>query len=307
MKRESEFKAYLNRNGKHQDYVNYCRAIEKAFGGMDMDVIISSHQNISKVRSKLDLVFSDTKNYMSALNRYLEFVVSTATSSVRSSSTHISSPQYHVSRARGVELNECVEFICEVVDREYASVIQFAKKLQIGNDFRSIPIIISDETPKDEAPDGLANRLGAFFPSSKPYIEIYHRNFESKNAAAVRNCLAHEYFHYLHYSFAGAEYGNASKDLREGLADFFCVLFSIYCNEKDDLRITKNRYNRWKKHFGTFWPYSNALHFYRVHGGEMKYSSNYDEYLSHGSIGKFVQVFGCTEHPRDAYDAMINA
>ena len=305
MKREMEFKAYLSKNGKHKAYADYCKTIEKAFGGMDMDEIVSSHQNISNVRCKLNLILSDTKNYMSALNRYLEFVVSTATSSVLSSSMNIVSPQYHVSRAEGVELNETVEFVCEVLDREYASIIQFAKGLQIGSDFSAIPIIISDETPKDEAPDGVTNRLGAFFPSSKPYIEIYYRNFESKNEAAVRNCLAHEYLHYLHYSFAGTEYGNASKALKEGLADFYCVLYSIYCHKKGDLQIAKKRYNGWKKHFDTFWPYANALYFYRVHGDEMTYSSDYDEYVRHGSVGKFVQIFGCTRFPTQAYDAMV--
>ena len=77
--REREFKSYLNKHNKSEDYIGYCKKIEEAFSGKDMDIIISSHQNISKVRTKLQTLTSNKNsidNYMSGLNRYLEFSVS---------------------------------------------------------------------------------------------------------------------------------------------------------------------------------------------------------------------------------------
>ena len=111
--------------------------------------------------------------------------------------------------------------------------------------------------------------------------------------------------HYLHYFYAGSQFENASKELKEALTDFFGVLYLIHRGGKADLTVAKNRYEKWERKFGSCWPYANALHFDRVHGNEMKYSSKFKEYERHGCIGKFVQVFGCTIYPDQAYEAMI--
>ena len=77
MKREKEFKEYLEKNNITTKNVGYCRDhIEKAFGGKDMDEIIVSHKNISMVRDNFKKIESSEKSindYMVALNHYLQF------------------------------------------------------------------------------------------------------------------------------------------------------------------------------------------------------------------------------------------
>lgn len=305
MKREHAFRAFLRNNNKPEAYIGYCKTIEQAFGGKDMDKIIASHQNISKVRAKLSAITTSKKsidNYMAGLNRYLEFSVSARTLS--SSSIVVS--QYHVARAEGVALTEDVVRVARVLEQEYAKIVEFAKILLIQGDFKYIPIIISDEMPYQDGPEAEEPILGAFFPSSKPHIEIYYRHADSHNAAAFRKCLAHEYLHYLHYVYAGTAFSKADRKLKEALADFFGVLYSIYRHQKSDLAVAKARYQLWKKRFGGWWPYACALHFYRISGVEMKYSSDYTQYVSYGCVGKFVQIFFDTKNPDRAYDTLIH-
>ena len=152
---------------------------------------------------------------------------------------------------------------------------------------------------------------GRFYDCNEPHIVLYFKNFSKPHdmsnnqfKAAIKQTLAHEYMHYLHYVHADKEYNNAKKELKEALADFFGVLYSIHRGQKDDLRVAKARYNSWKKNFGTYWPYANALYFYQVHGKEMKFSSDYKQYEDCGCIGKFIEVFGNASYPDDAYKAM---
>ena len=79
MKRRAEFELFLHKSNKPLDYIHYCENVEKAFGGMDMDEIIISHQNISKVRAKLQKIDKNDDcidDYMVALNHYLKFAFS---------------------------------------------------------------------------------------------------------------------------------------------------------------------------------------------------------------------------------------
>lgn len=312
MKRRVDFEAFLRKKSKSLSYVrdniNYCENVEKAFGGMDMDQIISSHKNISEARTKLEKTFatkSSVKNYMSGLNRYLEFSVDAASPK---SATHMigATPLFHVVRAKGVALTPDVVFAAQVLEQEYASVIQFAKKILVQGIFDYIPVIISDEMPVQDGPEEEQKVLGRFFAGQKPYIEIYYKNIKSNKAATLRNCLAHEYLHYLHYIYAGAEFSNASKELMEALADFFGVLYSVHRHGKDDLTMARSRYRAWKKFEGC-WPYAFALCFYTVYGNEMKFSTDYSQYEKHGSIGKFTRIFFSTTHPDSAYDALIRS
>jgi hypothetical protein len=307
MRRENEFKLYLENNGTPamlKDYPSHCKAIEKSMHS-DMDDIIIDYKKISTVK---DFLLSNgyPAVYMSGFNAYLKFAFSTTKSISTISVTSVTSTYYHVARAKDVPLTPEVELVCQTLEQEYAKIIQFAKKLRLRGSFDAIPIIISNETPEQDSPEGGENVLGRFFGSIKPYIEIYYRNFKPHDAAKIRNCLAHEYLHYLHFTYAGIEYDNAKKELKEGMADFFGFIYSINLNGKDDLKIAKNRYNSWKRNFGSYWPYASALYFLRICGNEMKYSTKYDNYVKYGCIGKFVQVFLSTEHPDDAYLAMLH-
>lgn len=308
MKRRAEFELFLQKSNKPLDYIHYCENMEKAFGGMDMDQIISSHKNISEARTKLEKTFtnkSSVKNYMSGLNRYLEFSVDAASPK---SATHMigATTLFHVARAKGVALTPDVVFAAQVLEQEYASILQFAQMLLRQDNFDYIPVIISDETPMQDGPEDERIVTGRFFSGPKPYIEIYYRNIKSGDAAGLRNCLAHEYLHYLHYMHAKAEYDNANKKLKEALADFFAVLYSIHRHSKDDLAQAKARYNTWRK-FENRWPYAFALYFYLVHGREMAFSTSYNQYEHHGCTGKFIQIFLSTTHPDSAYDALIRS
>ena len=259
------------------------------------------------MRNKLHTITASSgsiSNYITALNHYLNFAFSaTKPITISCAPSHLLS-QYHVSRAEDVPLTDDVAFICETLEQEYANVVRFAKMLFPQVDIKYIPIIISDNEPMHDSPDGGEKILGAFFSSEKPYIEIYYRNADFHDAASFRKCLAHEYMHYMHYVYAGKKYDDAKKELKEALADFLGVIYSIYMGQKDDLKVAKARYNRWKKNFGTYWPYSNALYFYQVHGKEMKFTSDYKQYEDFGCIGKFIQVFYTTQRPDDAYKAM---
>lgn len=308
MKRRAEFEMFLHKSNKPLNYIHYCENVEKAFGGMDMDQIISSHQNISNARTKLEKTFTSKRsasNYMSGLNRYLEFSVDAASKKPVShtiSTTHF----YHVARGKGVALTPDVAFVAQVLEQEYASILQFAQMLLRQGNFDYIPVIISDETPIQDGPEEEQSVTGRFFWGPKPYIEIYYRNIKSGDAARLRNCLAHEYLHYLHYMHAKAEYDNANKNLKEALADFFAVLYSIHRHNKDDLAQAKARYATWRK-FENRWPYAFALYLYSVHGREMTFSTNYKQYEQHGCIGKFIQIFLSTTHPGSAYDSLIRS
>lgn len=83
MRREKEFKEYLEKNKITTKNVGYCRDhIEKAFGGKDMDEIIVKHQNISMVHDNLKALGepdSSINAYMVALNHYLQFAIEQGT------------------------------------------------------------------------------------------------------------------------------------------------------------------------------------------------------------------------------------
>jgi hypothetical protein len=309
MKRENAFKGFLLKSKKPIKYVSHCKNIEKAFGNMDMDEIISTHQNITKVRKNLEKIYTNKScvdDYMVGLNWYLKFSASSTTLTITGGHKTSKPPQYHVARGKGVELTPDVAFAAQVLEQEYTGVIQFAEKILVRGIFDYIPVIISDEIPVRDGPEEEPKVLGRFFAGQKPYIEIYYKNIKSNKAAVLRNCLAHEYLHYLHYIYAGAEFSNASKELTEALADFFCVLYSIHRHSKDDLTRARSQYRAWKKFEGC-WPYAFALYFYTVCGNEMKFSTDYSQYEKHGSIGKFVQIFFSTTHPAAALDALLKA
>lgn len=131
-----------------------------------MDEIILSHQSISKVHDKLKTITktdSSISQYMSALNHYLKFAFSFTKPIAIFPSAHHSSSQYHVSRAEDVPLTTEIEIICQTLEQEYANIIRFAEILLVQEGFKYIPIIISNEAPMRDSPQGGENVLGRFF------------------------------------------------------------------------------------------------------------------------------------------------
>ena len=350
MKREKEFKDFLNRNKHHTKYAGYCKNhIEKAFDGRDMDEIISTHQNISEVRKKLEVIEkkkSSIDQYMTALNYYLQFAFWGKSSVVTSIAKSHSVPKSLVVYENSVPILEQDSRLCEFLENEYVKIRKLAKNIlrNIPIDFDVIPVYISEKQPtatyyKD--PEFLLSEMkkhcseckkeqctppycyvsevlwkykpitdnicGEFYGGVEPYIVLYYNNFDKPSVsnqqflAAIAKTLAHEYLHYLHYAFAEEKFSDAEEGLKEALADFFGVLYSINCGDKYALEAAENRYDLWKKREGSGWPYADALWFYRVHGKEMEYSSNYSDYECFGCIGKFVQIFGSTRYPDCAY------
>lgn len=237
-----------------------------------------------------------------------------------------------------VTQEEQVPGLCIFLENEYECILGFARTL-FGDWVdtlhpRRIPVILKKECPakvyrnSDEYVTQKINELvkqnktinteeiaeilryemrvaGYFIQAPEPHIEIFFRQFDAKcwedYASQIAQVLAHEYLHYLHYAYAKEKFSDAEAGLKEALADFFGVLYSINCGDKYALEVAANRYDLWKKREGSGWPYADALWFYRVHGNEMEYSSNYSDYECFGCIGKFVQIFGSTRHPDCAY------
>ena len=115
-----------------------------------------------------------------------------------------------------------------------------------------------------------------FIPKG-PYIKLYFRNIfcpdEEDYKAWLSANLAHEYFHFLHDSYAGKEFnktGEQKERVKESLADFFSY---TYCLRKvegsspsfiDSIalkRYAKRQLDTWQYRFGSKWPYAYAYCF----------------------------------------------
>ena len=151
---------------------------------------------------------------------------------------------------------------------------------------------------------------GEFYDDPEPHIVLYYNNFDNPSVnnkqflAAIAKTLAHEYLHYLHYAYAKEKFSEAKEGLKEALADFFGVLYSVNLGGKYDLKVAEDRYKLWKKHEGFGWPYAYALHFlsepYKVN------LSDYDSYEMKKAIEKLREVFRLTPNAKDAYLKLIN-
>lgn len=162
MKREKEFKQYLEDNNKSLQNVGYCKNhIEKAFGGMDMDDIIISHQNISQVRAKLQKIDKNDgciDAYMVALNHYLKFAfsygkMSTLAGTVSTGSAVTAYPSKinvcnipKVMYCDDVPFSERDENLRRGLEDEYPKILEFAKKI-FGVENGYISVYLSKRTP----------------------------------------------------------------------------------------------------------------------------------------------------------------
>ena len=151
---------------------------------------------------------------------------------------------------------------------------------------------------------------GMFVDKPRPHIEIFFNQFDAlcmdEYIAKIGNTLAHEYMHYLEYELC-RYYGKKAftdDNVSEALADFYGVLYSIKRGGKYDLSVAENKHHLWKELEGSGWPYAYALYFYKVGGNEMRFSTNYADYVKHRSVNKLVEVFKATPNPEDAYDKL---
>jgi tetratricopeptide (TPR) repeat protein len=350
MRREYEFEAFLKKNNRSSKYMGYCEKIEKAFGGMDIDDIILSHQNISKVRKKLEAITSSSKtasSYISGLNAYLEFAFSSRTPTVTICKKTPTAKTGLVVYENTVPVVEQISGLCEYLEEEYEKICGFAQTVlqNIWQVFPKIPVYLSEKKPTatyyydrefilkemekycSECPKkhcnppycGVAavleeytpftvNVTGYFIQAPEPHIEIFFRQFDAicweDYASQIVQVLAHEYLHYLHYAYAKEKFSDAEAGLKEALADFFGVLYSVKRGGKYDLKVAEDRYNLWKKREGSNWPYAYALHFlsepYKVN------LSDYDSYEMKKAIEKLREVFRLTPNAKDAYLKLIN-
>ena len=137
---------------------------------------------------------------------------------------------------------------------------------------------------------------GRFFADPEPHIVLYFRHFDTATFwESAANVLAHEYLHYLHYSYANTktkdhhkhtktnDRHNKQKKLSEALADFFCVQYSLHRGDND---IAQRKYNAWQKRQNTTWPYWWALRFL-----PQPYRRHITDYTEHDWIQKYFLVF----------------
>ena len=115
-----------------------------------------------------------------------------------------------------------------------------------------------------------------FIPKG-PYIELYYKNTfcsdEEDYKAWLSATLAHEFFHFLHDSYAWKEFnktGEQKERVKESLADFFAY---TYCLSKAEgivpsrtapaafKRYAKRQLDTWQYRFGSKWPYAYAYCF----------------------------------------------
>jgi len=154
-----------------------------------------------------------------------------------------------------------------------------------------------------------------FHDESVPYIEIFYRNTECTDSeeytAFIGNCLAHEYCHFLHDWYAGAEFSAntpACKAVTEGVADFCSVAYTLnratYFGKSSATLISfaEKKYENWMRWFGSSWPYANALYFYLINGAFLPFSPQ----IMRDQIDKLLHVlYICVGGMDDAYQEMI--
>lgn len=117
-----------------------------------MDEIISTHQNISEVRKKLEVIEkkkSSIDQYMTALNYYLQFAFGGKSSVVTSIAKSHSVPKSLVVYENSVPILEQDSRLCEFLENEYVKIRKLAKNIlrNIPIDFDVIPVYISEKQP----------------------------------------------------------------------------------------------------------------------------------------------------------------
>lgn len=237
--------------------------------------------------------------------------------------------------------NEYVFDLCVDLKNEYNRVVDFAKHIFSSlfdeDVYACIPVILNPDKPvsycqaTDEYLDKLSEKrerqdtteeeyeildegvipcsvLAEFYRKPEPKIVIYYQNTCANSRddylAILKNALAHEYMHYLHYCYCDT-IGDMStfddESIREGIAEFFAMLFSLYRDSVSDWYFSEQKYWNWAKMWGSGWPYANVLYLYRSHGKENFYTERIWDFKDNGCIAKMLDVLKKSADFADAY------
>lgn len=221
--------------------------------------------------------------------------------------------------------------LCIDLKNEYIRLVDFAKHI-FGNLFDEktydfIPVVLNPDKPisyyqaTEEYLDKLSRKreqrqdtteeeneildkgviacpvVARFYRKPEPEIEIFYRNTIANSRedylSILKNCLAHEYMHYLHACYCD-KIGNDSTynddEIREGIAEFFAMMFSLYRDGNSDWLFVEKTYLGWAKMFDSGWPYANALYMYKVKGKEYFHTERIWDFEDNGCIKKLVDV-----------------
>ena len=350
MRREKEFRAYLqNRhtnNNTIEAYISYCKKVEEAFGGKDMDKIIVSHLNLVKARVKLGKITGSKKTVgdcISGLNHYLEFAFEYGAlgNSVRIPVKIDSFAGPIVQYYSDVPVCERSEVLRKALEDEYPKILQFAKNA-LGVDYGYIPVYLSKETPPpimyklskkfmdklcnknqeqremsnkerdliNRIIDGkcyVANVVAQFFSGTKPYIEIYYKNLPvNKTLETTINCLAHEYMHFVEYVYTAQNGVLAFVD--ERVSEALAEFFGFLYSIKRGNSIDLEI----AEDSYITWKvldgsgWPYAYALYFMKKRISGFSPIFVDYKNKGCINKLIEVFNATPNVVDAYDKLIN-
>lgn len=203
---------------------------------------------------------------------------------------------------RNVKENERVDGLCSFLECNYRSIIDHLFKFVRIDHFPMVRVILSKKRPTHKIENNVAEWIlnevkhygkniteerineiidnkevtlavtGRFYPNRGfPYIVIYYRNIIEKDRykyfVKVLATLAHEYFHYFHYLFTNRR-NLAKKDeweylsVNESLAEIFSYDYLTKNFIQYALDVANDKYQYWKKYFGSKVPYAQALRYF---------------------------------------------
>ena len=222
--------------------------------------------------------------------------------------------------------------LCVDLKNEYIRIVDFAKHvfgdLIEEKEYDFIPVILNPDKPVRECPateeylDKLSRRieerqditkeenetlrtgiiryslLATFHFGANPRIEIFYCNTEARSRedylTILKNCLAHEYMHYLHACYCNRIRNNDTykdDEIREGVAEFFAMLFTLYRDGASDWLFAEKKYWSWAKMFNSGWPYACALYLYSAKGEEKLFTERIWDFKDNGCLDKLIEVF----------------
>lgn len=180
---------------------------------------------------------------------------------------------------------------------EKAKMIDFKyKQLEAELSVKAIEKIID----KDFITTSVCGRYFGFGVdgNNDPYIVLYYKNFGTSDLelynAKIAQTLAHEYMHYIHNLIAKNTFNGKeqhTKAVKEAVADFFGVLYSVWSHKNDKkFEAARETYNTWVDYFGSNWPYANALWFLLDDDFLFVLSNQFDYYVKNNVISKLIKV-----------------